>query len=234
MMKGLASMSAALHEQLADALVRFTGTTRLYELTVGDDASNDLLVEAFQCIDAIQDVGARRVVALTTDAHIDMSALLGQPATLAISLADGRRTHFTGIVTEAALLSSDGGFARYCLTISPWLWRLEGVRHCRVWENRSVSEIVDDVFRAYQPRARWRWSSETPRFVADAVPRSYCCQYRETDFAFVQRLLTEEGLCWRFEHDDEGVCCVLFSNSTQVCAVRSVPPRMVASAMATP
>jgi hypothetical protein len=55
--------------------------------------------------------------------------------------------------------------------------------------------------------------------VADAVPRSYCCQYRETDFAFVQRLLTEEGLCWRFEHDDEGVCCVLFSNSTQVCAV---------------
>jgi type VI secretion system secreted protein VgrG len=212
-------MSAALQAQLAEALVHFSSTTRLYELTVGTDASAAFLVEAFDCSDAIQAIGERRIVALATDAYIDVAALLEQPATLAISLADGTRTSFSGIIIEAALLSSDGGFARYSLTMAPWLWRLEQVRNCRVWENKSVIEMVDDVFRAYQPQARWRWSSETPRYVEDAVPRSYCCQYRESDFEFIRRLLTEEGLCWRFEEDEEGVCCVLFSDSTQVCAV---------------
>ena len=103
------------------------------------------------------------------------------------------------------------------------MWRLEQVRNCRVWEEKTVMEIVDDVFRAYYPQARWRWSVETPRFMHDAGTRSYCCQYRESDVDFIRRLLTEEGLCWRFEQDKDGLCCVLFSDSTNICAVPEDP-----------
>ncbi len=209
-------MDAFARAELLRSLVCFTSTTRLYALTVGGD---DLLVEAFLADDAIQAIGVRDVIALSTSAYLDLDALLGQPATLAISLADGTRTHFSGFITEAAMLSCDGGFARYCLRIAPWMWRLEQVRNCRVWENKTVVEIVDEVFRYYQPQARWRWSSETPGFMIDAVARTYCCQYRESDFDFIRRLLTDEGLCWRFEQDEEGYCCVLFSNSTMLCAV---------------
>ena len=49
--------------------------------------------------------------------------------------------------------------------------------------------------------------------MADAVPRSYCCQYRESDLAFIERLLAEEGLAWRFEETDEGQRMVLPDNS---------------------
>jgi type VI secretion system secreted protein VgrG len=213
-------MDAFARAELLQALVRFTSTTRLYALTVG---GNDLLVEAFLADEAIQEIGVRDVIALSTSAYLDLDALLGQPASLAISLADGTRTHFSGFITEASMLSCDGGFARYCLRIAPWMWRLEQVRNCRVWENQTVVEIVDDVFRYYQPQARWRWSSETPSFMNGAAARAYCCQYRESDFAFIRRLLTEEGLCWRFEQDDDGHCCVLFSNSTMLCAVPENP-----------
>ncbi|MEO7577788.1 MAG: type VI secretion system Vgr family protein, partial [Massilia sp.] len=111
------------------------------------------------------------------------------------------------------------GLARYRVRIAPWMWRLGQVRNSRVWQDKSVIEIVDAVFAAYSPLARWRWSEETAPFMAGALARSYCCQYRESDLDFVRRLLTEEGLAWRFEQDAEGAIAVLFADSSQTSAV---------------
>jgi type VI secretion system secreted protein VgrG len=88
-----------------------------------------LLVEAFMhtAEDAVDEVGGRDVIVLSKPARpmLDPARdLLGQPATLETSLADGSRTSFAGDISEAAMLGSDGGFARYRLRISPWLWRL--------------------------------------------------------------------------------------------------------------
>ncbi|WP_371860196.1 type VI secretion system Vgr family protein [Pseudoduganella plicata] len=140
-------------------------------------------------------------------------------ATLAISLADGTRTTFSGDITQVAMLGSEGGLARYRVRLTPWLWRLTQVRNSRVWQDKSVIDIVDDVLGAYQPLAQWRWSGETDAFLADVPPRSYCCQYRETDYEFVGRLLTEEGLAWRVEETDDGHGLVLFADSSQETAV---------------
>jgi Rhs element Vgr protein len=59
--------------------------------------------------------------------------------------------------------------------------------------------------------------------MADALPRSYCCQYRESDLDFVRRILAEEGLSWRFEQTDDGPGMVLFADSSQACAVPEDP-----------
>jgi uncharacterized protein involved in type VI secretion and phage assembly len=213
-------MINALMEQLSAALAEFSGTARLYELTIGEgEAAGAMLVEAFAAEDAIDEVGVREVIAVSTSAYVDTASLLGQPATLAVSLADGSRTGFSGEISEAAMLGSDGGFARYRLQIRPWLWRLGQVRNSRVWQDKSVIEIVDAVFEPYLPLARWRWSDDTGPFMADATPRSYCCQYRESDLDFVRRLLAEEGLSWRFEERESGAELVIFADSTQACAV---------------
>ena len=201
--------------QLRAALAAFTGATRLYSLVVGAaPRPTELLVEAFAADEAVQDVGTRDVIALSTSASLDLDALLGQPAALEASLADGTRTRFSGEISEAAMLGSDGGFARYRLRIAPWLWRLAHVRNSRVWQDKTVIDIVDAVFEAYLPQARWRWSDEVRPFMADVPPRSYCCQYREADLDFVRRILTEEGLCWRFEDTGDDPCMVLFADSS--------------------
>jgi hypothetical protein len=184
--------------QVIQSLILFSSATRLFELRIGDAQSTDLLVEAFTAEDAIQELGARTVIALSTNAFIPLTSLLNEPASLLICLPDGPRSTFSGFITEASLLSCDGGFARFCLRIAPWMWKLEQIRNCRVWENKTVVQIIDEVFWPYQPDARWRWTSETYRYMEKAVERSYCCQYRESDFDFIRRLLTEEGLCWRF------------------------------------
>jgi type VI secretion system secreted protein VgrG len=220
-------MTTALTQQVATALAQFSSTTRLYELTIGEGSaeqgSGGLLVEAFAADDAVNELGARDVIALSTSAYVEPASLLGQSACLEMSLADGTRTSFAGEISEAAMLGSDGGFARYRVRISAWLWRLGQVRNSRVWQEMSVIEIVDAVFEAYLPLARWRWSDETSSLMADALPRSYCSQYRESDLDFVRRLLAEEGLSWRFEQTGDRPGVVLFADSSQRCAVPEDP-----------
>jgi type VI secretion system secreted protein VgrG len=216
-------MITALTEQVTTALAQFSSASRLYALRLGGDSAGlspgEFLVEAFAADDGVQDIGARDVIVVSTSAYIEMEPLLGQPATLEVSLADGTRTSFAGDISEVAMLGSEGGLARYRVRISPWMWRLGQVRNSRVWQDKTVIEIVESVFESYLPRARWRWSDEAGPFMDDAMPRSYCCQYRESDLNFVRRILTEEGLSWRFEQTDDGPGAVLFADSSQVSAV---------------
>ena len=220
-------MTTTLTKQVATALVQFSSMTRLYALTIEDKSidvgASGLLVEAFSADDTVNDIGTRDIIALSTSAHIELGSLLGQSASLKMSLANGTRTCFAGDISEAAMLGSDGGFTRYRVRMSSWLWRLRHARNSRVWQDKTVIDIIDAVFEAYQPVARWRWSDETSSFMADASPRSYCCQYRESDLEFVRRILAEEGLSWRFEQTDDGPGVVLFGDSSRICAVPHDP-----------
>ncbi|MVW59668.1 type VI secretion system tip protein VgrG [Massilia sp. NEAU-DD11] len=209
------------------ALAGFDSVTRLYALRIGDGDTDlpggELLVEAFVADDAVQGLGVRDVIALSTSAAIDPSALLGRPAALEVTLADGTRADFAGAICAAAQLGSNGGLARYRVRIAHWVWRLAHVRNSRVWQDKSVIDIVDGVFSAYAPDARWRWSEDVGPFMEGANPRSYCCQYRESDLTFVERLLAEEGLAWRFEQADDGPRMVLFADSRDASAVTDDP-----------
>ncbi|AQR70805.1 hypothetical protein BZG29_22675 [Janthinobacterium sp. LM6] len=202
-------------QDIVSAVAAFNGATRLYALAIGDDGQDSgLLVEAFAADERLQELGAREIIALSTNADVALASLLGQPASLQISLADGTRTQFSGYISAAAMLGSNGGLARYRLRITPWLWLLTQVRNSRVWQDRSVTAIVDEVLQAYAPHALWQWSDEVAQCMQQAGERSYCCQYRESDFDFVRRLLTEEGIAWRFDAHT----LILFADSSQPCA----------------
>ncbi len=214
-------MRTELLAQVVAALAQFTSESRLYELSLkneDDYGSGGLLVEAFLSDDCLQEVGARDIIVLSTSASIRPAELLGQHATLKASLADGSRTAFHGYISHAAMLGSEGGFARYRVRLSSWLWLATQTRNSRVWQDKSVSDIVDAVFSDYAPYAKWQWSDDA-RSLLDALPaRSYCCQYRESDYDFVRRLLTEEGIAWRSEDGDEEQTVVLFADSSQQSA----------------
>lgn len=220
-------MTSKLPSLIRTTLTQFYAETRLYALAVGDDPDApknvELLVEAFLADDQLQGIACHDVIALSTDAHIPLADLLGERATLYISLADGNRCSFTGDISAAFLLGSEGGFARYRLRLFPWMWRLSQTRNSRVWQDKSVIEIVEAVLADYKPRALWRWSDETSPFMEGALPRSYCCQYRESDLNFVHRLLAEEGLTWRFEQGEAGPVAVIFADSTEAKATPEDP-----------
>lgn len=81
----------------------------------------------------------------------------------------GRRRHArrSGLVCEAQLLGSDGGLARYRLTVVPWLWLLSQGRHSRVFQNQGVLEIAAAVFADYADYAAWTITSDARALLAD-------------------------------------------------------------------
>eukprot|EP01034_Spumella_vulgaris_P031627 gene31628-39068_t len=218
----LLPMTLAAVAQVAAGLAQFSSATRLYALRLPEDAAvpdaGELFVEAFVADEQLQETGARDIIVLSTSAFVDLRRLLGKAAALEISLADGSRTAFGGEVTQAAMLGSEGGMARYRLRLTPWLWRLSQARNSRVWQDKPVLDIVGSVFDSYGG-ARWRVSDDVAPFMEGVAPRSYCCQYRETDLDFVRRLLAEEGLGWRFEDGEEGQSLVIHADTLQRSAI---------------
>lgn len=144
---------------------------------------------------------AATLYALSTDAHLELKSLIGQPACIGLALADGSLRSWHSHIMQACLEGSDGGLARYRLTLQPWLAALGHRTDSWVFQDLSVPEIVDQVFADYLGHGRlapsWRWE------LADASlypRRSLCVQYQETDLQFVLRLLEEEGMFFWWEH----------------------------------
>ncbi len=134
---------------------------------------------------------------LSTSAHLELKTLLGEQISLKLLQSDGAYMPWHGYVFEAAQLGADGGLARYALTMRPWLSALALRRNSRVFHHQTAQQIIEAVLADHQPQANWRFEVSEPLRV-----RSLCTQYRETDLAFVQRLLAAEGLSYHFEHLD--------------------------------
>ena len=132
---------------------------------------------------------------LSSSAHLELKTLIGEQISLSLLQSDGAYVPWHGYVFAAAQLGSDGGVARYALTMRPWLSYLAQRRNSRVFHDQTALQVIEAVFAAHHPQANWRLEVSEPLRV-----RSLCTQYRETDLAFVQRLLAAEGLSYHFEH----------------------------------
>jgi uncharacterized protein involved in type VI secretion and phage assembly len=228
-------LSGMLAHPLLAPWLQWLSETRLYQLeAVGagaadeafQDALSDLMVERFVLHEALSEPFVLELQVLSLRADLPLKALHGRPVRLGITLADGQRSHRSGYITSASALDADGGLAHYRLRVQPWPALLNATLASRVWQERSIIEIIDDVFTDHQGVAAWRWDVDVPAHVRSGLyarfggQRPYCVQYRETDLAFVQRLLAEEGMGWRVEEtpaDDHqapgGHTVVLFASS---------------------
>ena len=189
--------------------------TRLYSIEARAPF-DQLHVERWVGNEALSDLYRWDVFALSADHQIPLSSLMGQQITLMTTLADGTRCPRSGLVSTAARLGSDGALTRYHLTLVPWLWILTQSFRSRVYQDKTVQAIIGEIFARYEQYASWRFTGDAHRLLDTVRARSYCVQYRESDFDFVQRLLAEEGLGYCFVEDQQapaGHCMVIFGDS---------------------
>ncbi|MDB5948780.1 MAG: rhs element Vgr family protein, partial [Massilia sp.] len=184
---------------------RFTQDTRLLRLTtpLGPDK---LLAECLRGEESMSRGFRFELSVLSTDAHIPLKSVLGQPVllellTMVTTLPGMRLRPFHGHVTRAELLGANGGFARYCLTIEPWSAFMAFGRDSRIFQDKTVFDILDAVFNGWQGLGKLvpAWRYDLVERAAYPV-RSLTCQYQESNLAFAERLMNEEGLFYYFEH----------------------------------
>ncbi|MTJ83149.1 MAG: type VI secretion system tip protein VgrG [Telmatospirillum sp.] len=159
---------------------------------LGDDR---LLLERLDGIEGLSMLFDFTATVRSLDDDLDPASLLAQNVTIRLKLQEGRYRMFNGIV--AAL---DGGHAaargqrHYQLQIVPWLWSLTRTSDCRIFQNKSTLDILSTILGEFGYR-------DVDMSKAGPAPvRSYCVQYRETDFQFISRLLEEDGISYFFRH----------------------------------
>ncbi|MBL9038788.1 MAG: type VI secretion system tip protein VgrG [Archangium sp.] len=128
---------------------------------------------------------------------VDESAMVGEACTLTV--IRGNQRYINGIVSEASFttLAHDGTsdenlpLAMLHLTVVPALALMTQRRDNRIFQNMSVPDILKAVLT--------EGLSDFGRTVALDLQNEYpvleyCTQYDETDLAFVQRLMAQEGI----------------------------------------
>ncbi|MES3021334.1 MAG: type VI secretion system tip protein TssI/VgrG [Pseudomonadota bacterium] len=188
-------------EHITALFGHFSQANRLLRLTT-PLGGNTLLAECVRGEETISEGYTFTISALSHDAGISLRSLLGQPALLELLTASGAGARpFHGYLTAVELNGANGGMARYTLTLQPWSAFLARGRDSRVFQDMTVFDILDAVFGAYQGRGKLApdWRFETVERSVYPV-RSLTTQYQESDLAFVERLMSEEGLFYFFEH----------------------------------
>jgi type VI secretion system secreted protein VgrG len=137
------------------------------------------------------------------DAAIVPGSLLGQKATVKLLLEQGQHRFFNGWVTRFERGGVVGRHDVYRLELRPWLWYLTLGQDSRIFQTKTAMEIIQAVFGEYGQQQFENKVTGTLR------SRNYCVQYRETDFAFVSRLMEEEGVYYYFKHSDGNHSMVL-------------------------
>ena len=145
---------------------------------------------------------------LLSSKNIKFEDLLGHNVSIRLNLAGDKKRFFNGYVGSISQAVDEGRYARYFVTVYPWLWFLTRTSDCRIFQNKSVPEIIKEVFKDFQYALFEDKTSGTYR------TWEYCVQYRETDFNFISRLMEQEGMYYYHKHE-EGKHTLILADDSQ-------------------
>ena len=157
----------------------------------------DLLLRHFSAQEALSEPFTFQVTAASPKADLPFADLLGKHVSvrLAAAVQGGKPRHFDGLVEQVAALGPQGRHHHYQLTLRPWFWFLTQTQDCRIFQDRTVLQILETVLADHPIAAL------DDRTTTGFTPWVYCVQYRESDFNFLSRLMEQEGISYHFEHE---------------------------------
>ena len=160
-------------------------------------APDQLLFRSMHGKEGLSELFEFEVDLLSPNTSVDMKAVLGKPLTLEIVTIDGTPRYINGQITRFTMIGREESSSRYVVyraVVRPWLWYLTRTSDCKIFQNKSVVDILDEVLGEYGFAFEKKLS-------ASYRQRDYSVQYQETDFAFVSRLMEHEGIYYYFKHE---------------------------------
>ena len=182
-------------------------SNRIYFVTLGDYEEDDLLIEEMTGHEGMSQLFEFRLKLLSDSVEeVDPRKIIGKPAILRVELwdtsqMDGER-HWNGVVSRfqrtGRVASADGeDVYSYECDIVPWFWFMTQHEDCRIFQNKTVREIVETIFDEFA------YSDFRFELTEDHPALEYCTQYHETTFAFISRLIEREGIHYYFRHNED-------------------------------
>jgi type VI secretion system secreted protein VgrG len=174
-----------------------------------------LLLEGFAGDEGVSRPFLYTLDCLSEDAAIDPKKLLRTAAVVTLHLAGNTPRYIHGLISRFVQLGrSEDKLTSYRAEVVPWLWFLSLSSDCKIFQNLSVLDIVEKVFKAHG------YNDFQIKCTKSYPKRDYCVQYRESHLNFVSRLLEEEGIFYFFEHTKDKHVLTLAdaNNAVKPCA----------------
>jgi type VI secretion system secreted protein VgrG len=135
---------------------------------------------------------------------VDASAVVGKSAYVTLIDGDGNKRYIHGLVTRFTQSER-----RCTAELRPWLWMLSLTSDCRIFQNKTVPDILTAVF---QDCGQTDYRND---LVGGYSTLDYCVQFQETSFQFVSRLMEEAGIAYYFDHSDSAHTLVMIDDPSK-------------------
>ena len=125
---------------------------------------------------------------------ISLDKVVGAQALVTIMGSGGTR-QIHGIIADFQQRETQRFCTIYQATLVPAVWRLLQRQDCRIFQKQDALAIVSSILKKANIDHKFQTKGNKK-----LAKRDYCVQYRESDWAFISRLLEEEGLYYYFKH----------------------------------
>ncbi|WP_392553478.1 type VI secretion system tip protein VgrG [Orbus wheelerorum] len=189
-----------------------------YRLTINDLISpiSILSIDGYEILD---EPWCYKIIFTSSDKRIDLNQVLTQSASLSflpqstteilakissLEIPSAPRTLY-GVITAFSLLSVNQDEAHYQIALQPRLAMLANSHHNAIYQNQSVVTVVEEVLRKHGFTGidyRFELNNNYPK-------RELITQWDESDLEFIQRLLADIGIWFRFETNDKHQCDII-------------------------
>jgi len=115
---------------------------------------------------------------------------------------DGSERGIQLVITHVFAQGKQREGHRYLLSLSQPGWLFAQREGYKVFLDKTTQEIVTEITKTSHMTLKWRLSGTY-------MKRVQCVQYRETEWAFIERLLADEGIAYWFAAGDDGPILVL-------------------------
>lgn len=137
--------------------------------------------------------------------QINIKGLLRKKVDIHLTWEDKEKWWF-GIVASMSQVNAglpdktkeEGEYGEYVAEVVPSFWIMSQKTNCKIFQFMTVKDILEEILEKRGMSGKY-----TLRLTKGYEQREYCVQYRETDFAFLSRLMEEEGIFYWFWHDPD-------------------------------
>ncbi len=160
---------------------------------VGKDV---LLLTDVEGQEEISQLFCYKVKMISEDPAIDPQKIVGHHVAIAMMDSDDQPRYVNGIVRRFVNQGRGDQGSIYTAEIVPWLWLLTRNSDCRIFQDMTVPQIIEQVLKGlnFNDFDLSGLNGQYPKL-------DYCVQYQETDFQFLCRLMEHEGIYYYFSHN---------------------------------
>jgi type VI secretion system secreted protein VgrG len=189
-------------------MARFDRSNSILQLTTSPLGQDVLVPTAISGHEAISQPFSYRVQMISDQGGIDPDQMLHMPGCLVLRRDQEPARYFHGIFQEfAASGQARPDIFAYTAVLVPKVWFLSQTIDCRVFQEKSVKDILEQMFQDAGV------TDVDFRLYAQPHQRAYTVQFNETDLQFATRLMEETGLFYFFEHDADRHTLVITDNN---------------------